>query len=208
MTAARFITFEGGEGSGKSTQTRLLAERLRALAHLVVTTREPGGTPLAEAIRDLILAGKPQEPLAELLLFGAARAEHLGVVIKPALESGAFVICDRFIDSTRVYQGAVGTVDRTLIRLLENHTVKPWFPALTIVLDVAVGEGMERIGRRGALSRFDHQSATVHETIRRAFAEIVAAEPDRCVLVDGGRSAAAVAEDVWHAVQSRLLAKV
>jgi dTMP kinase len=207
MTAARFITFEGGEGSGKSTQTRLLADRLRAQGHVVVTTREPGGTPLAEKIRDLILEGKPQAPVAELLLFGAARAEHLVAVITPALESGAFVICDRFIDSTRVYQGAVGTIDPSLIRLLEDHTVQPWFPALTIVLDVPVREGMDRVGRRGGLSRFDHQADTVHETIRSAFAALASAEPERCVLVNGGRPPTAVADDVWHAVQSRLLAK-
>lgn len=203
----RFITFEGGEGAGKSTQVRLLAERLRALGHEVVVTREPGGTPLAEKIRDLILADRPKAPEAEFLLFSAARAEHLAAVIRPALRQGAVVLCDRFIDSTRVYQGDVFGVDRDLIANVERATVVPDMPDLTIMLDVEPSVGLMRAAERGALSRYDQARMETHEALRRGFLRIAREEPERCVVIDGGRGENAVADDVWQAVSERLLAK-
>jgi len=207
MASGRFITFEGGEGAGKSTQVRLLAERLRALGHDVVVTREPGGTPLAEKIRDLILAGRPQAPEAEFLLFSAARAEHLAAVIRPALRAGKIVVCDRFIDSTRVYQGDVFGVDRDLIFAVEKHTVAPDMPDLTIMLDLEPSVGLARATERGALSRYDQARLETHEALRRGFLRIARDESERCVVIDGAREAETVAADVCQAVESRLLAK-
>jgi dTMP kinase len=205
MAKGKFITFEGGEGSGKSTQVALLAERLRARGIETVVTREPGGTPLAEDIRALILDAKP-EPVTELLLFAAARAEHIGKVIRPALDFGTFVVCDRFIDSTRIYQGLLGDAPAGLIRSLEESTVAPTFPDLTIVLDLAPDVGLARIAARGALSRFDAESLAYHERLRDGFRGIARAEPGRCILIDAGRAEEAIASDVWDAVSSRLLA--
>lgn len=208
MAAGKFITFEGGEGSGKSTQVRLLAERLRAAGHQVVLTREPGGTPLSEKIRELVLAEHPQSRDAEFLLFAAARAEHVEVVIKTALVDGAFVICDRFIDSTRVYQGHVFQVDRELIKMVEQVTVAPWMPDLTIIVDVDPTIGLARAVERGALSRYDSARLATHKEIRRGFLAIAQGEPQRCVVVDGGRDIEAVERDVWRAVSARVLDKV
>lgn len=206
MTAGRFITFEGGEGSGKSTQARLLAERLRTAGHDVVATREPGGTPLAESIRDLVLAKRPQSSIAEFLLFAAARAEHLEAVIKPALARGAFVVCDRFIDSTRVYQGVVGGVDRALIAELERRTVAPFLPVLTVIVDIDPELGLARAAGRGELSRYDKARGEIHAALRAGFLAIAQAEPQRCVVIDGARDIDAVARDVWQAVARRTLA--
>ncbi len=202
----KFITFEGGEGAGKSTQVRHLAQRLRALGEEVVVTREPGGTPLAEKIRDLILADRPKASEAEFLLFSAARAEHLAAVIRPALREGKFVLCDRFIDSTRVYQGDVFGVNRELIAAVESYTVAPDMPDLTIMLDLEPSVGLTRAAERGALSRYDQARMETHEALRRGFLRIAREEPDRCVVIDGGRGEQAVADDVWQAVATRLLA--
>lgn len=204
MAKGKFITFEGGEGSGKSTQVARLAERLRADGIETVVTREPGGTPLAEDIRALILEAKP-EPVTELLLFAAARAEHIGKVIRPALDFGTFVVCDRFIDSTRVYQGLLGGAPADLIASLEKSTVAPTFPDLTIVLDLAPESGLARIAARGALSRFDAESAAYHQRLREGFRAVARDEPHRCVLIDASRAEEAIARDVWAAVSSRLL---
>jgi dTMP kinase len=204
MAQGKFITFEGGEGAGKSTQVARLAERLRAAGLETVVTREPGGTPLSEAVRALILDAKP-EPVTELLLFAAARAEHVGKVLRPALAHGSWVVCDRFIDSTRVYQGLLAGTPPELIAALEAHAVAPTFPNLTVILDVAPDAGLERIAARGALSRFDAESLAYHHRLRDGFREIARAEPARCVLIDAGRPEEAVAADVWRAVESRLL---
>lgn len=208
MAAGKFITFEGGEGSGKSTQARLLAERLRAAGHEVVLTREPGGTPLAESIRDLVLAQKPQSSNAEFLLFAAARAEHIAAVIAPALQRGAYVVCDRFIDSTRVYQGVVGGVDDGLIMELERRTVAPLLPGLTLIVDIDPELGLARAAGRGELSRYDSARSETHAALRRGFLAIAQGEPQRCVVVDGGRDIEAVERDVWRAVSARVLDKV
>lgn len=206
MKRGKFITFEGGEGAGKSTQAHRLAARLEAEGRQVVLTREPGGSTVAERIRDLVLAEKPHEPVAEFLLFAAARAEHLTATIKPALRGGAWVICDRFIDSTRVYQGDAGGIDPALIRLVEQHTVAPWIPDLTLVMDLAPEVGIARARSRGATNRYDEAALTLHTTLRRGFRRIAKEEPGRCVLVDASAGEDAVAHAIWDAVTSRLLA--
>lgn len=203
MTKGKFITFEGGEGSGKSTQVARVAERLRAQGLEIVVTREPGGTPLAETIRGLILDAKP-EPITELLLFAAARAEHVGKVLRPALAHGSWVVCDRFVDSTRVYQGQLGGAPADLIASLEKGAVAPTFPDLTIVLDLDPEIGLARIASRGALSRFDSESLAYHRQLRDGFLDIAAREPDRCVVVAADRDEESVAADVWRAVETRL----
>jgi dTMP kinase len=199
----RFITFEGGEGSGKSTQVGLLAERLRALRQAVVVTREPGGSPLAEQIRELILAHETTDPVAECLLFAAARAEHMTTTINPAVQAGTWVICDRFVDSTRVYQGEIRHVGADLIRQLEQSTVGSHMPGLTLVLDLPVDVAMMRASERGVLSRFDAQRRETHEMIRNGFLRIAAAEPHRCVVVDAGADPSAVAAAIWDVVRGR-----
>jgi len=205
MAQGKFITFEGGEGSGKSTQVGRLAERLREAGLTTVVTREPGGTPLGESIRGLVLDGQP-EPVTELLLFAAARAEHVAKVIRPALGHGTWVVCDRFIDSTRVYQGTMGGVAADLIAAVESRSVAPTFPDLTIVLDLPAEEGLKRTEARGALSRFDAEHADYHRRLRAAFVAIADAEPRRCVVIDGARAPDAIAAEVWRLVEDRFLA--
>ena len=208
MSERKFITFEGGEGSGKSTQARLLAERLRVLGHEVVLTREPGGSRLAEKVREVLLGGKPESGDAEFLLFAAARAEHLHVTIVPALDRGAFVICDRYIHSTRVYQGALGSVSPALIAAVEKYTVAPFYPALTLLLDVPAETGVERAKKRGELNHFDWKDLIWHQSLRQAFLTEIAADAEHCKVIDGNRDAETVAADVWRVVEARLLAKV
>lgn len=205
MARGRFISFEGGEGSGKSTQARLLADRIRAGGRDVVVTREPGGTPLGERIRELILAGRPALD-AEFLLFAAARAEHVAAVIRPALDAGRWVICDRFHDSTRVYQGMLAGVDAGLLDIVERHTIAGAVPDLTMVLDVDPTTGRTRAEERGALNRYDAEHIDYHRRIRDGFLAIAKAEPARCVVIDAGRPVEVVAGDVWRSVASRLLA--
>ncbi|RVU14020.1 dTMP kinase [Methylobacterium oryzihabitans] len=211
-----FITFEGGEGAGKSTQIARLAALLRPGPREVVTTREPGGTPRAERIRAALLAGaaKPYGPFAEALLFSAARLDHLDGVIRPALARGAVVLCDRFCDSTRAYQGAAGGgaaggVDEAGLDALERVVVGPTRPDLTLILDLPPETGLARAGRRGraageAPDRFEAEALGFHQRLRAAFRAIAAAEPGRCVLVDAAAEPDAVAEAVRAAVVDRL----
>lgn len=205
----RFITFEGGEGAGKSTQVRLLTDRLTAHDIPTVATREPGGTPLAERYRSALLKGRiaPFGPAAEALLFSAARIDHLDTVIAPALAEGRTVVCDRFIDSTRAYQGGLGRLDPTLVAQMERVVVGSCRPHLTLILDLPPGVGMARAAARrgaGAADRFEGQDRGFHDALRRAFLEIAAAEPDRCRVVDASEPAEAVAEQVWSTVTGRL----
>lgn len=206
----RFITFEGGEGSGKSTQIRLLAERLDAEKLRVVVTREPGGSPGAEIIRHLVLSGigKLLGPEAETMLFAAARNDHVQTVIAPALAQGMWVLCDRFADSTRAYQGKVGQVDTRLLDGLERVTIGDLKPDLTIILDLPVETGITRAAtRRGADApdRFESEQVDFHQKLRDAYREIAADEPQRCMLIDATGTPEDVAEKVWIAVQGRLL---
>lgn len=208
MGPGRFITFEGGEGAGKSTQVRLLAERLRQAGVAVVTTREPGGSAGAEILRHVILSGaaKPLGPLAEATLFAAARADHLDATIRPALAAGQWVICDRFADSTRVYQGALGQIDAGLLRELEAVTVGETRPDLTIILDVPADEGLGRAAARSGVGadRFEREGLSFHKHLRDAFLALAREEPQRCVVIDGQRDIESVAADVWRVVDERL----
>jgi dTMP kinase len=208
MKRGKFITFEGGEGTGKSTQAKRLAERLEGAGIATLVTREPGGTPLGEDIRALILKDRPQDPVTELMLFAAARAEHMTAVIRPAIDEGTWVISDRFIDSTRVYQGKLYSVEPELISILEKYTVSPDFPDLTLILDLPAEAGLERAKTRGTLSRYDAERLETHEILRRGFLEIATEEPKRCVLIDGFLPVDSVATAVWQAVRDRLLAEV
>ncbi len=202
----KFITFEGGEGAGKSTQVELLKKRLLSeFGGEVLVTREPGGSELAEKIRDLILAKRPAASETEFLLFAAARVEHIAETIAPALKSGKWVICDRFFDSSRVYQGMLGGVCSQFIEMVERHTVRPYIPDLTIILDVPAELSMERARVRGALSRYDAATKQEHEVLRQGFLDIASREPQRCVVIDGSRNVEAVSKDVFEAVKSRIL---
>jgi dTMP kinase len=205
----RFITFEGGEGAGKSTQAERLAARLRTLAIGVVTTREPGGSAGADIMRHVLLSGaaKPLGPVAETLLFAAARDDHIRTTIGPALQQGKWVVCDRFIDSTRVYQGALGAVDPKLIRGLERLTVADAMPDVTFILDLPAETGLARAAqRRGGApaDRFETETIEFHTKLRQAFRDIATAEPQRCVLIDADRPADKVADEIWSIVNSRL----
>ena len=195
----RFITFEGGEGTGKSTHATLLADRLKALGIGVVLTREPGGSPGAEIIRHILLSGaaKPLGPEAEAILFAAARDDHVRTTIEPALARGDWVICDRFIDSTRVYQGTLGHVDPQLIRALERVTVGDLKPDLTFILDVPAEVGLARAQQRrgeGQADRFEAESLAFHEELREAFRLIALTESDRCVIIDATQPKPEVAD--------------
>jgi dTMP kinase len=205
----KFITFEGGEGAGKSTQAGLLAARLQAQGIDVVLTREPGGSAGAEIIRHVILSGaaKPLGPEVEAVLFAAARADHLDHVIRPALERGSWVVCDRFADSTRVYQGALGKVDPRIVRGLERVTVGDAIPDLTVILDLAAELGLQRTRSRNAGGdgdRFEQEGLDFHKQLRAAYREIAAREPGRCILIDASAPEDKVADEVWNAIRRRL----
>lgn len=209
--AGLFITFEGGEGAGKSTQVQRLAERLTAAGRETVLTREPGGSPRAERIRASILAGegKPYGPLAEALMFCAARADHLETVIRPALARGAVVVCDRFSDSTRAYQGSRGEVDEAVLGALERVVVGETRPDLTFILDVPAEIGLERAAARRqagreAADRFEQEDLAFHARLREAFLAIARREPGRCRVVDATQAPDGVAEEVWSSVAERL----
>jgi dTMP kinase len=206
----RFITFEGGEGSGKSTQIRRLADNLRTRGVRTRVTREPGGSPGAEIVRHLVLSGvgKVLGASGEALLFAAARDDHVHNVIGPALERGEWVLCDRFTDSTRVYQGKLGAADINLIRALERVTIGELTPDLTIILDVPAEEGLARAAkRRGteAPDRFEAEDIDFHRRLRDAYRQVAADEPDRCVLIDSTMDVHVVAERVWSIVGSRFV---
>jgi dTMP kinase len=209
-TRGRFITFEGGEGAGKSTQIKTLAERLNGAELRTIVTREPGGSPGAEVIRHLLLSGmgKLLGPEAETLLFAAARDDHVHAVIEPALDQGIWVLCDRFFDSTRAYQGRLGKVDPKVLNAMQRVTIGDLKPDLTIILDVPVDIGMQRAAARrgaGAPDRFEAEDVKFHEGLRDAYRQIAAAEPERCVLIDANAAAGVVAARVWTAVSDRFL---
>lgn len=207
----RFITFEGGEGVGKSTQVERLMARLEAFGIRALATREPGGSPRAEAIRELLLAGaaQPLGPMAEAILFSAARADHLDQTIRPALERGLWVACDRFADSTRAYQGVLGQIEGGIIRALERIVVGATRPDLTLILDVPAEVGLARASERRQTAgegadRFEAETLDFHRTLRQAFRAIADAEPERCVLIDASDNSKEVEEAVWAAVHERL----
>jgi len=207
VSRGRFITFEGGEGAGKSTQLKRLAARLEAAGKDVVATREPGGSPGAESIRDLVLNGAADRwsPVTETLLMYAARRDHIERVIAPALARGAWVVCDRFADSTRAYQGAAGGTDPALIAALETHILQDVRPDLTLIFDFPPQMGLERAtARPGAEMRFESKGMAFHERLREGFLAVAKAEPGRCAVIDARGSIEAVEAAVWAAVQDRL----
>jgi dTMP kinase len=204
----RFITFEGGEGSGKSTHIKIIAQRLNAAKLRAIVTREPGGSPGAEIIRHLVLSGmgKLLGPDAETLLFAAARDDHVRTVIKPALNRGIWVLCDRFSDSTRAYQGSLGKVAPEVLNAMERVTIGDLKPDLTIILDVPVEVAMQRTARRrgsGEPDRFEAEDLKFHQDLRDAYRQIAAAEPQRCVLIDANGDVDMVAAKVWAALRDR-----
>ena len=197
MTPGRFVVFEGGEGAGKSTQAKLLAEALRSRGLEVLLTREPGGTPGAEAIRALLLdpPGEDWPAPAEALLFAAARADHVAQAIRPALEAGQWVISDRFTDSSYAYQGGGRGLPMSLIAELERRVVG-LRPAVTLLLDVGVGEGRARArGRAPDPDRIEREEDDFFERVRQVFLQRAAAEPDRIRIVDATRPADIVAAE-------------
>jgi dTMP kinase len=207
---AHFITFEGGEGAGKSTQIERLRRKVEELGHLVLVTREPGGSERAEAIRKTILSGraKPFGALAEALLFAAARLDHLERTIRPALDQGIHVLCDRFADSTRAYQGALGQVDIKTLGALERVVVDQTVPDLTFILDLPAETGLARARSRReakgeASDRFEGEGSPFHQALRQAFLDIAAKSPDRCAVVDAARDPDAVAAEIWTILQDR-----
>lgn len=197
-----FITLEGGEGSGKSTLLQALAARLSADNLEVVTTREPGGTPLAEAVRSLALhppGDTSFSPLAEALLMNAARDDHLKELIRPALDRGAWVVCDRFADSTRVYQGLAGGISQALLELIEKDVIGTTSPHLTLVLDIPVELAVQRrVDRNQASDVFERRGLDFHENVRAAFLDVAASEPDRVKVIDASQSVAEVFDDAWR----------
>jgi dTMP kinase len=202
-----FITFEGGEGAGKSTQVRLLAEHLRAQGVDVLTTREPGGSPGAETIRKLLVegAGDAWDGVTEALLMFAARRDHVVRTIRPALQRGQWVISDRFVDSTRAYQGDGHGLELAQIETLNRLAIGDFQPDLTIILDLPVEVGLARAAsRRGMETRYEGLGVDFHQRVRQAFRRIAAAEPVRCALIDADASVGAVRDRVVQMVAARL----
>lgn len=203
-----FITFEGGEGAGKSTQIARLAETLRQSAIDVMTTREPGGAPGAEAIRRLLLEGDDErwDPVSEALLHFAARREHLERKIRPALAHGTWVLCDRFADSTTAYQGFGHGIDLAALAALYHFAVGDQQPDLTLIFDLAVDIGLQRAAARGnPADRYERRDPEFHTRLREGYLAIARSAPHRCVVIDASQSVEAVAEAVRVCVFSRLL---
>lgn len=204
-----FVTFEGGEGAGKSTQITRLARALREAGHDVVVTREPGGSTGAEAVRHVLLSGaaEPFGPKMEAVLFAAARSDHVEQVIRPAVTRGAIVLCDRFLDSSRVYQGVTGNLDPEFMARLEEVTVNGMMPDMTLILDIDPELGLQRAhARRGndVADRFEKETLDIHLRRREAYLAIAADEPERCVVIDASHDAEEVSQTVIAAVFARL----
>jgi dTMP kinase len=218
MASGRFITFEGGEGSGKSTQATLLVEALRKYGVDTLQTREPGGTPFAEQVRTLILDPNVSAhgPLSEALLFYAARADHLQTLIRPALGIGRWVVCDRFSDSTRVYQVEAGGMSFDAFLALEQAVVKLTFPDLTFVLDLPAEAGLARVATRRlaqalagdtAPDTFEKRDVAFHERLREGYLSVAKADPQRCVVIDATREPEKIAAEIRTHVDRRLMTK-
>jgi dTMP kinase len=215
MPAGRFITFEGGEGSGKTTQARLLADALRRAGIVPILTREPVGSPFAEQVRNLILDPEvaPHSALSEALLFYAARADHVEKVIRPTLVAGQWVISDRFSDSTRVYQVEAGGLPLDVFKALELIVVKLTYPDLTFILDLPAEVGLARATTRRLAAAiagedadaFEKRDMDFHERLRQGYLDIAKADQRRCKVIDATGTPEAIAAEVWAQVQRRLL---
>jgi len=209
MNRGIFITLEGGEGTGKSTQATLLSHKLKAANMRVLQTREPGGTEGAEEIRNLLVKGNPENwsALSEALLMTAARDDHLQARIIPALNEGQFVICDRFTDSTRAYQGYAGGVDNLLLDCLEAHVVGKYIPDLTLIFDLDPEIGLARARERNSAKedRFEAKGLKFHQEIRAAFLEIAQQFPQRCLVVDASHPREDIEDKIWQIVRDRFL---
>jgi dTMP kinase len=203
---ARFITLEGGEGVGKSTQLKALAEALRARGIDLVTTREPGGSPGAEAIRGLLLDGADDGwgPEAEALLFAAARADHVDKIIRPALQCGLWVLCDRFVDSSLAYQGVAGGLGLEAVRRINGFGIGEWFPDRTLVLTAADGAARARARDAAGSDRIGRRPAAYHDAVEAGFRTIAAEEPDRVRLVDASGSPKEVTARLLAALEDLL----
>ncbi|MEQ1944555.1 dTMP kinase [Mesorhizobium sp. VNQ89] len=206
MARGFFITFEGGEGAGKSTQIERLARKLRDKRYAVTVTREPGGSPGAEAIRHVILSGaaEPFGPTMEALLFAAARSDHIEQLIRPALRRGKIVLCDRFVDSWRVYQD---NIDPALMAEMEHVSLNGVMPDLTLIFDLDPEEGLRRASARrgnGEVDRFERETLAIHRRRRQAFLDVALKEPRRCVVIDATPEADLVEEAVTQAVFAAL----
>ncbi|MGB0743058.1 MAG: dTMP kinase [Opitutales bacterium] len=204
-----FITFEGGEGCGKSTQIQLLAERLSAGGKTVHQTREPGGTKLGEAIRNLLqheYAGEGMCPETELLLFTAARAQICREFIQPALAREEIVLCDRFMDSTTVYQGVARAIDPAQVAAINNFATGGLTPELTILLDLTPEAGMARVHARsdGQLDRMEREDLAFFNEVRRGYLELADGNPDRFVVLDAAKSIETLQAEIWNAIEPRL----
>lgn len=209
MTAARrgrFITLEGGEGAGKSTNLATLTRLLKERGHAVVQTREPGGTPVAEAIRELLLADHEETlvPMAELLLIFAARAQHLAKVVRPALERGSWVVCDRFTDATYAYQGAARGLGRDTVAAVERLVHPDLQPDLTFFLDLNPAQGRRRTEARGATDRFEREADPFYHAVRDAYLERARSCPDRFRLLDASQPLPQVAQQLQSTLESWL----
>ena len=198
----KFITFEGGEGGGKSTQAARMAGYLRGKGLEVVETREPGGTPQGEDLRDLLVQGDPDRwsALSELLLLTAARVEHVNRLIEPALAEGKWVICDRFADSTLAYQGIAGELGLELVEQLQQLAVGASSPDVTFFLDVRAEAGLQRAEKRGGAARFEKKGAAFHQTLRDGFLALANENPQRIVLIDGEDTF----DNVWGQIEAEL----
>ncbi|MCC0043748.1 MAG: dTMP kinase [Brucellaceae bacterium] len=210
MARGFFISFEGGEGVGKTTQIKHLAKHLRDAGYDVIETREPGGSPGAEAVRHVLLSGAAEALGAELeaILFAAARSDHVETVIRPAVEAGKIVLTDRFMDSSRVYQGVTGGLSGDFMTALERATVNGMLPDLTFILDIEPEEGLKRAAERRAEGeipdRFEKEQVAIHRKRRKAFLAIAKNEPDRCVVVDASADAEAIANKIRDRVMDAL----
>jgi dTMP kinase len=199
------ISFEGPEGSGKSTQLTLLARRLRETGREVIETKEPGGTPVGEAIRDVLLHRDVQiSPVVELLLYSASRAALVREVIQPALARGAIVLTDRFADASRVYQGLAGGTPPFQVELVTSVATDGLEPDLTVILDLDPTIGLGRANHRGRLDRLESKDLDYHQRVRQGYLHLARANPDRCVVVDAQGSEDIVAGAIWSVVAKRL----
>ena len=206
-TRARFITLEGGEGAGKSTQVARLKEWIEARGHRCIATREPGGAPGAEMVRKLLVEGPAErwDGVTEALLHFAARREHLRATVLPAIASGTWVVSDRFADSTMAYQGYGHGIDRAMLGTLYDMTVGDFRPDLTLILDLPVEEGLARAAaRRGKETRYESLPVDFHERVRAGFLEIAAADPERCLVIDASAGIDDIARSIADALAARL----